>query len=176
MSKWCLAQVVARDDTSVSCHFDGWSSKWDLTYRWTSYKITAFRRCSRGYTGQVKTPLRQNRTFEVEQIRAETARVQDLVDRSFRGLSAHELTQYLRGELFVTVDFLLSANSLYSEEDVGEVCTFLKAVISLIVHWLKLAPGLLETCLPNLRREPDLFLVDEDSALLQSAPELMGIL
>ena len=58
VSKWCLAQVTARDDTTARCHFDGWSSKWDLSYRWTSYKIAPFRRYSKGYTGQVKTPLR----------------------------------------------------------------------------------------------------------------------
>jgi hypothetical protein len=176
VSKWCLAQVVAKDDTSVSCHFDGWSNKWDLTYRWTSYKIAPFRRSSKGYTGQVKTPLRQNRTFEVDQIRAETARVQELTERSFRGLSAQELSQYLRGELFITVDFLLSASSQYTEEDVDEVCAFLKAVLGLIVHWLKMAPGLLERAQPDLRREPDLFLVDEDAALLRSAEELMLML
>lgn len=112
----------------------------------------------------------------MEQIRAETIRVQELTARSFRGWTAHELTQYLRGELFITVDFVLSANSPYAEEEVDEVCTFLKAVIGLIVEWLKLAPGLLERCLPELRREPDLFLVDEDAALLRSAEELMWML
>ena len=75
VSKWCLAQVIARDDTAARCHFDGWSSKWDLSYRWTSSKIAPFRRYSRGYTGQVKTPLRSSRTFDVEDVRREAARV-----------------------------------------------------------------------------------------------------
>ena len=97
------------------------------------------------------------------------------MDKDFRGWTAHELTQYLRGELFIAVDFLLSANT-YSEDEIAEVCHFLKTVIRLIVHWLKKAPELLEKCLPELSRESDLFLVDEDAALLMCACELMGIL
>ena len=51
VQKWCLATVVARDDHNVKCHFDGWPQKWDAAYRWTSYKVSTFRRYSKGYTG-----------------------------------------------------------------------------------------------------------------------------
>lgn len=107
IQKWCLGVVAARDDTAGRIHFDGWPAKWDATYRWTSYKITPFRRYSRGYTGQVKTPLRANLQFDQEECRAERKFVDRLVRNDFRGLSAYELTQYLRGKLFVYVDFLM---------------------------------------------------------------------
>ena len=59
VQKWCLTQVIARDESGVRCHFDGWSSRHDISYRWTSYKISPFRRFSKCYSGQHKTPLRQ---------------------------------------------------------------------------------------------------------------------
>ena len=58
VQKWCLAQVISRDENGVRIHFDGWSTRHDVSYRWSSYKIAPFRRFSRGYTGQYKTPLR----------------------------------------------------------------------------------------------------------------------
>lgn len=108
VSKWCLSQIVARDDNQVMVRFDGWSFRWDATCRWTSYKIAPFRRCSKGYTGQVKMPLRAHLSFKVEEAQQFRERVDKLVEDDFRGLSAHELTQFIRGELFVYVEYLRS--------------------------------------------------------------------
>jgi hypothetical protein len=70
VQKWCLAQIIAKDDSGVRCHFDGWSSRHDISYRWSSYKISPFRRFSKGYSGQHKTPLRQNMHFTPEFLRS----------------------------------------------------------------------------------------------------------
>ena len=58
VQKWCLAQIVQKDEFTAKIHFDGWSSKWDVTYKWNSYRIAPFRRYSSGYSGQQRTPLR----------------------------------------------------------------------------------------------------------------------
>ena len=114
-------------------------------------------------------------TFDAESIRAEGAYVDDLIARDFRGLSAYAVAQYLRGKLFVLVDFVLGAGP-YSESECLEANEFLRAVIRLVVAWLRKAPSLLQKCLSDLRKEPELYLVDEDAALLQCACELMGLL
>jgi hypothetical protein len=147
VQKWCLAQVVARDETAVRVHFDGWSNKYDQAFRWTSYKLAPFRRLSRGYTGQIRTPLRQSMVFSIEQVRADKERVQAIIDTDFQEMTAKDVTQYLRGGLFVMVDFLLGANT-YTEEELVEVTDFFKTVLRLIVAWLNKVPTLLEKCLP----------------------------
>ena len=159
VQKWCLTQIQARDDNHVRCHFDGWSSRWDLQYRWTSYKIAPFRRYSKGYTGQVKTPLRPNLTFEAATYQQERARILELVANNFSGLTAFEITQYLRGRLFVLVDFVMSSSGQtgYTEEDCNDINQFLYAVLDLTVAWLKRLPGLLKKSVAEHKKEPDLF-------------------
>jgi len=77
--------------------------------------------------------------------------------------------------MFVNVDFVLSANT-YTEENVAQVVEFLKASIRLVIAWLKKVPPLLQKSLRDARAESDIFLVDEDTAIVQSVHEVMGIL
>jgi hypothetical protein len=113
--------------------------------------------------------------FESEACRAEIEFIDRLVANDFRGLSAYELTQYLRGKIFVYVDFLLS-QGMYTESECLEVNELLRATVRLIVAWLNKMPSIMQKCLVDLRREPELYLVDEDIALFQSGPELMALL
>ena len=63
---------------------------------------------------------------------------------NFRAIpQAYDLTQYLRGKLFVYVDFLMGAPNTYTEEDIDLVIEFLKSAIRCVVAWLKAAPALL---------------------------------
>lgn len=73
INKWCLAQIVYKDENVVKVHYDGWSSKWDIMFKWSSYKISPFRRYSKGYTGQIKMQLRSDLIFTVEDCLAELA-------------------------------------------------------------------------------------------------------
>lgn len=52
----------------------------------------------------------------------------------------------------------------------------LKAVLRLIVAWLKKVPTIRQRCLVDLKADSDLYLVDEDVALFASSCELMGML
>ena len=175
--KWCLGQVVARDDQAVKCHFDGWSSRWDSAFRWTSCKIAPLRRYSIGYTGQVKIPLRAGMQLEIESCQNERDYVLSLIKNDFRGLTAYELTQYLRGKLFVYVDFVMGqGGQSYTEEEAVAVDQLLRAVLRLIVAWLNKLPQIMQKCLEEHRRDPELYLVDEDLALCNSCPELMALL
>jgi len=77
--------------------------------------------------------------------------------------------------MFVNVDFVLSANT-YTEENVAEVSEFLKSAIRVVIAWMKKVPPLLQKSLRDARAESDIFLVDEDVAIVQSVHEVMGIL
>ena len=61
-------------------------------------------------------------------------RCHDLLWETFE--SAYELTQFLRGTLFLTVDGLLGQD--YSlEEDIAKAHTFVSKFIQFVVRWLK---------------------------------------
>ena len=65
VNKWCLASVAQIvSDTYVKVHFDGWSSKWDVAYKWNSWKVAPFRRYSKGYTGQNGVPIRTHMSYD----------------------------------------------------------------------------------------------------------------
>lgn len=52
----------------------------------------------------------------------------------------------------------------------------MKAVIRLVVAWLKKIPSVMQRCMTDLKKDSDLFLVDEDIALFLSSNEVMGML
>ena len=100
--------------------------------------------------------------------------LQNLIDNDFGGVEAYQITQYLRGILFIQVDFLLGSN-VYTEEEKDEVMKFFKTVIRCCIAWLKKAPSLLQSQ-QDQRKDSDIYIVDEDLALLNSGSELMGLL
>ena len=177
VQKWCVATAVDIQENCVRLHFDGWGKKWDVTQRFTSGKVAPFRAQSLGYTGQLMTPLRQNMGFDLEELQAAKARIEAVIESEFKGISAHETTQYLRGTLFVYTDFLLSTYTRpYTEEELVEVNDYMRAVIRLVVAWLRKTKEIVQTAGPDYRRDPDIFLVDEDVAILAACPEIMGLL
>lgn len=97
------------------------------------------------------------------------------LQQDFHGFTAKQTTQYLRGCLFQACDFLLSAN-VYTEQEVLQVNEFFYQVIRLIVAWLKKVRKLIAKCFPELKQDTDLYMIDEDIAVVMSVCELMGIL
>jgi hypothetical protein len=87
-------------------------------------------------------------------VKQERTTVDQFVERDFNGYSAPAITQYLRGKLFVFVDFLLSNNTItYSETDIDEINELIKAVLRLIVAWLKKVTTLFESASATLKRD-----------------------
>ena len=59
VNSWCLAEITSITNRTLTIHFDGWSNKWDCEYKINSFKVSPFRKFSRGYTGQNKVALRK---------------------------------------------------------------------------------------------------------------------
>ena len=55
-----------------------------------------------------------------------------LTESDLNGLGAFETTQYLRGTLYIYVDFLLQ-NGQYSDESIDAINDFLYQVLRLII-------------------------------------------
>jgi hypothetical protein len=68
----------------------------------------------------------------------------------------------------------MGSNS-YTEEEKDEIIIFFKTVVRCCIAWLKKAPSLLASQ-ADQKKDSDIYLVDEDLALLLSGSELMGLL
>ena len=50
MNNWCVAHIleVCNDDDTIKVRFDGWGSRWNEWYKFTSARIAPFRKYSKG--------------------------------------------------------------------------------------------------------------------------------
>ncbi len=62
--------------------------------------------------------------------------VEKLIENDFNLLGAFETTQYLRGKLYIYVDFLLGG-PIFKNEVIDAVNDFLYTVLRMIVAYLK---------------------------------------
>ena len=79
--------------------------------------------------------------------------MEEIIKTNFKCLtSAFEITQYLRGRLFILVDCLLAREPLDPETEIPIIIGFFKIVIKVIVEWLKLFPSLIDSV--NIHTSP----------------------
>ena len=106
--------------------------------------MAPFRKHTRGYTGQQKYALRNNMQLEPPKLKEFSDQLLDIVKADFESFeTAFELTQILRGRLYVTIDFLMSYDYKTDSEEMDAAHGFLKTFIRVIVAWLKKIPTLL---------------------------------
>jgi len=65
-----------------------------------------------------------------------------IVESNFTSLDAFQVTQYIRGRLYILVDFVLGSNS-YDEEQIVVINEFLKAYIDFAIAYIKKIPELI---------------------------------
>lgn len=97
-----------------------------------------------------------------------------LITTGLEGLSAHDTTQYLSGELFVFVDSVLG-ETFIDQDILPKIDIFIKAVMRLIVTWLVKIPKMTKT-LEEIEAVPLLFIVDPSAAIVECCYELMETL
>lgn len=88
--------------------------------------------------------------------------------------NAFEVTQYLRGHLFVFLDLLMTSE--HKEENLPDVYSFLHLVVEAIVQWLKALKGDLLKSFIEYKKCPKLSLVDRKCALAACGYELLDML
>ena len=175
--KWMLAKIISLDNYYVEIRFDGWPAKWDLRYPWTSSKIVPVRLRSHGYTGQPKAPLRPKYWFDEEQLAQEKILLETMIERDFERYTARDLSQFLRARFFVYNDFLMTATHKdLTQEQQDMIDQYFKSAMRLIAAWTKKIPSIMHRSHNTLFKNPELFLVDEDVALLECQTELFATL
>ena len=104
--------------------------------------VNTFRKYSEGYTGQPKTAFRNDLSYDMGKLKQMKEQIISINENNMANLDAFTITQYLRGELYVYIDFLLGESIEEIDENVMVIYDFLKEVINLIVLWLKMIPKL----------------------------------
>ena len=59
--------------------------------------------------------------------------------------NVHELTQYLRGELFFFVDSILSLGEVRMKKQLEQTQDFMKEVLTLIFRWMMIYPSIVSS-------------------------------
>jgi hypothetical protein len=84
------------------------------------------------------------------------------------------VTQYIRGQLYIYLDFLLQ-NNKYQADEVDAINDFVYTVLRFIIGWFRRAKKLIPLY-SQIKVNSDLFLIDENIAVLQSAYEITDML
>jgi len=179
-AKWRVAQIIGVANNSLEIHYEGWTIKYDeKNLPKTAAKLAPFRSCSRGYTGQNIQAYRDF-NFETSECLNKQTTLQKLISSNLDntiGISAYELTQLIRGELFFYCDSLLSLAHYYRPnlENLQKVYETIGLYLDMILLWLEKFPlwkNEYELC----KKYKYLYLIDYETALACCSNEFEEIL
>ena len=138
--------IITEDDQDkeeYNIHFDGWSTKYDEYVPYSCTKIEPFRTITKGYTGMKNSSKREEWSFKSEELESLKEKVEDIVKEEFDNFkTAFEATQFLRGEIYYYVDWILAnwEEQNLSKSDFRKAIDFLEQVFLMIIKWLDLFP------------------------------------
>ena len=140
-----------------------------------SSRIAPFRRYTDGYTGQSKTALREfslNYAYQVTMLNY----IKQVRESKFRCFtSAFECTQFIRGELFVYYDSLVTLVTTPSQSDIQKIFEFCIEIFQLVLQWVEIFPSYFESYKKHMQY-PNYFLVNLDAAIAACSNELFLML
>jgi len=140
-----------------------------------SSRIAAFRKYTQGYTGQTKVALREfdlNYAYQVTMLN----RIQRVRESDFLCFSdATECTQFIRGEMYVYLDSLLSLVTEASQTDVQKIFEFTTEVFRLCLKWIDIFPKYHEI-FKMCSHHPNLFAVDLSAAIASCGYEIFHMI
>jgi hypothetical protein len=174
---WLVGEIVERSDDKIKVHFEGWSSKYDETWSIRNKKVEHFRRYSKGYTGQKGTAYR-SLSFNQEEFDQIKNLIKEIIETNFQCLkSPMQITQVIRGRLFTNIDVFMT--NPYNNQNQAVV---IPQVVELLYDYLDMAVLYLQYFKDKLylseylEKYPDLYLYDNDFALLACVYEIVQTL
>lgn len=116
-------------------------------------------------------------TPETLTARQMTKKVRDLTETQFRYFeTAHDFTQFVRGELYMFIDSILTLFNVISADDLPAIFEFVEHVLQMILQWMELFRKQYIEYYTEAQQNPKLFLVDIDAAIASAGPELFNVL
>jgi len=177
---WRVAEILEIDENSISAHYEAWTSKYDeKSIPKTSILIAPFRYHTTGYTGQ-KTQAYRFVDFNEILHNDFFNKMNILIENKFdekSGFSTQEITEFIRGKLFIYSDSLISMMDSFKPTLVGvhEIFKFIEKLMEFIIVYLQIFVLNIEEYKAN-RQYKNLYLCDYKTAISQCFPELALIL
>ena len=122
---------------------------------------------------------REDWRYSKKQLDTMTKEVEKTIKSEFDNFkSAQEVTQFLRGKLFIFVDSLLAIcdDDTNSPDDFRDMIQFMEKVFLLIIKWLELFPSKYMEYFEIHKKNKKAFLVNVDVAVAASGNELISML
>ena len=177
VNNWCVAKIIDHDlqHNRIQIHFDGWSQRYDEMVRPGSSRIATFRKYTQGYTGQSKVALRDfdlNYSYQVTLLN----RIQRVIESDFLCFKdANECTQFIRGELYIYFDSLMTLVSEPAKTDIQKIFEFATEVFKLCLKWVDLLDVEQVEMMKLCQRHQTLFAVDLRAAIASCGFELFDM-
>jgi len=136
---WRLGRIKKSEDNYILVLFDGWSEKWKQWYCKHSPTIAPVRTHTYGYTGQVSVTLRDY-DFQVSDIMTHERKLKNLlIDDKLSGFDAFRLASFIRGDLFVLIDSILTLNDRIEAQECHQISSFMRYYINMALRWMNMA-------------------------------------
>ena len=122
---------------------------------------------------------REDWRYSKKQLYGMTKEVENTIKHEFDNFkSAQEVTQFLRGKLFIFVDSLLANcdDDTDLPEDFRDMIEFIEKVFLLIIKWLQLFPSKYMQYFEIHKKNKKAFLVNVNVAVAASGNELISML
>mmetsp|Transcript_5954 Transcript_5954/g.5249 ORF Transcript_5954/g.5249 Transcript_5954/m.5249 type:complete len:214 (+) Transcript_5954:25-666(+) len=144
-SSWRVGKILEINNDFLKINFDGWSHKWDENIHKNSSKLHPFKMKTPPYTGGNKAAIRN---FEFESSRGilieMIKQLKYFSSQKFDGEDPYLITQFLRGELYVFMDSVMSVNTLIPDpSDVKLIHELFITYLDMFVEYLKQIRSLL---------------------------------
>ncbi|MDR3547974.1 MAG: hypothetical protein P4M11_06885 [Candidatus Pacebacteria bacterium] len=177
---WRVAVVKSCAESTVDVRYEAWGPSCDESrVPKTSALLAPFRSRSVGYTGQKSQAYREFVYSKAEKDKYASI-MRTLMTNRFECVppeSAAEFTQFLRGELVIYIDSLLTLFYYYmpKPDDLREIFAFIDLFMEFVVAWIRTFPAWAAEY-EAARKYHLLYLVDPVAAAAMSFPELADVL
>lgn len=172
-NSWRVAKIVSREGDVLNFVFDGWSHKWNEAHKITSSKIVPFRTNTVNYTGGLKNPCRELDFPEIFEIKKSLIdEMNSLIETNFLKGDAYSFTQFVRGHLYITVDFILSSLKGPSITEMPVMIEIVEKFLEFANHYLSVLPNYLKDYIEGKSINQSLYLVNEKIAVVSAFPEV----
>ena len=166
---WRIGRIKRKLKNLITVHFDGWSDKYKIVYCLHSNHIAPIRMHSKGYTGQEATALREWE-YNEDNLWQHEQTMNELAESSFQKMTPYEATLYLRGDLFVLVDCLLSYTYTNPTRDIVRVENFFMNTLEFFGKWMKSVQNITPS------QDKDGYLNSKPEAIYQAGYEIFEMI
>ncbi|KRX03836.1 hypothetical protein PPERSA_04631 [Pseudocohnilembus persalinus] len=173
---WRVAKIVQfYKDQTFTVRFDGWKDTWNEDFKFNDEKIQPVRKNTVGYTGAINSSYRMFEFANQEQNIKNAIEQMDLLNNEeFINLEASKINQWLRTELFIIGDAILSSSNIKENEYTLSI-EFFDTFLRMSTRYLRILPSLIPYYIEANNIDKSLHVVNAKVALAHAFNEICDL-